>query len=159
VRLTNAGTAPLTVESVTSLLCAGLSDDDPGADLGDLDILWCENDWLAEGRWQRCGLRAALPDLNRRLGVVFNDYMNTLMGEPTTERLLPLIEAAAAVGAEYFVIDAGWYAEPGEGWWDTVGAWRPAAAGFPGGGLSGVFDRIRTAGMVPGLWANWGPAT
>jgi alpha-galactosidase len=287
VRLTNAGTAPITVESVTSLLCAGLSGDDPG----DLDVLWCENDWLAEGRWQRRAFRDALPDLNRhvhgadprgrfgvtsvgtwsaglhlpmgavvsrrtghswvwqvehngawhwqvgectrrpsvtaaagtvghgplgtgrsgayvavlgptdaehhwhttlepgetfttvpaamavgddlddalgqltwyrlairrphpdhrRLGVVFNDYMNTLMGEPTTERLLPLIEAAATSGAEYFVIDAGWYADPGEGWWDTVGAWKPAAARFPGG-LAEVFAAIRAAGLIPGLW-------
>jgi alpha-galactosidase len=294
VRLTNEGTDPITVESVTSLLCAGLSGDDPGdpGDLGDLDVLWCENDWLAEGRWQRRAFRAAIPDLNRRvhgadprgrfgvtsvgtwssgtylpmgaivsrrtgrawvwqveqngawhwqvgectrrpsvpaaagtvghgplgsarsgayvavlgptdaehhwhatlgpgetfttvpaaiavsgdglddaigrltwyrrairrphpdherLGVVFNDYMNTLMGEPTTQRLLPLIEAAAASGAEYFVIDAGWYADPGEGWWDTVGAWKPAAARFPGG-LAEVLAAIRSAGMVPGLW-------
>jgi len=286
-RLTNEGTAPVTVESVTSLLCAGLS----GDDLGDLDVLWCENDWLAEGRWQRRALRGALPDLNRhahgadprgrfgvtslgtwssgtylpmgavvsrrsgrawvwqvehngawhwqagectrrptgpaaagtvghgplgaarsgayvavlgptdaehhwhatlgpgetfttvpaamavgdglddalgqltryrrairrphadhrRLGVVFNDYMNTLMGEPTTQRLLPLVTAAAAAGAEYFVIDAGWYADQGEGWWDTVGAWRPSAARFPGG-LAEVFDAIGAAGMIPGLW-------
>jgi alpha-galactosidase len=85
------------------------------------------------------------------LPVIFNDYMNTLMGNPTTERLLPLIEAAARVGAEYFCIDSGWYAEIGEGWWDTVGAWQPSASRFPGG-LASVLDRIRAAGMVPGLW-------
>jgi alpha-galactosidase len=39
-------------------------------------------------------------DDHARLPVVFNDYMNTLMGEPTTERLLPLVDAAAAAGAE-----------------------------------------------------------
>ncbi len=35
--------------------------------------------------------------------------MNTLMGDPTTEKLLPLIDAAADAGAEVFCIDAGWY--------------------------------------------------
>ncbi|CAL8976687.1 hypothetical protein TESS_TESS_01150 [Tessaracoccus sp. O5.2] len=35
--------------------------------------------------------------------------MNTLGGDPTTEKLLPLIDAAAGVGAEVFVVDAGWY--------------------------------------------------
>ena len=74
VRLTNAGAAPVTVESVTSFLCGGLSSASadgvaPGApdDLDDLDVLWAENDWLAEGRWQRRELRDALPDLNRHV--------------------------------------------------------------------------------------------
>ena len=87
----------------------------------------------------------------RRLPVIFNDYMNTVMGNPTTERLLPLIAAAAEAGAEYFCVDSGWYAEIDEGWWDTVGAWRPSQTRFPGG-IAEVLDRIRDAGMVPGLW-------
>jgi hypothetical protein len=83
------------------------------------------------------------------LPVVFNDYMNTLMGDPTTATLLPLIDAAALVGADYFCIDAGWYAEGH--WWDTVGAWEPAASRFPGG-ITAVIDHIRARGMVAGLW-------
>ena len=51
---------------------------------------------------------------HRRLPVIFNDYLNTLMGDPTTERLMPLITAAASAGAEYFCIDSGWYNEIGE---------------------------------------------
>jgi alpha-galactosidase len=90
---------------------------------------------------------------SRRLPVIFNDYMNTLMADPTTERLRPLIDAAAQVGAEYFCIDAGWYAELGESWWDTVGAWRPSRTRFPGG-IAEVLDHIRSAGMVPGLWVE-----
>jgi alpha-galactosidase len=85
------------------------------------------------------------------LPVVFNDYMNTLNGEPTTERLLPLIDAAASAGAEYFVIDSGWYADIRDEWWDTVGEWRPSVTRFPGG-IEEVLDTIRERGMVPGLW-------
>ena len=88
---------------------------------------------------------------HKRLPVIFNDYLNTLMGDPTTERLMPLITAAASVGAEYFCIDSGWYSEVGEGWWDTVGAWRPSTTRFPKG-ITEVLDRIRAEGMVPGLW-------
>ena len=88
---------------------------------------------------------------NRRLPVIFNDYMNTLMGDPTTERLLPLIDAAARAGAEYFCIDAGWYAELGETWWDSVGAWSPSRSRFPQG-IEEVLGHIRGRGMVPGLW-------
>ena len=301
VRLVNHGREPVTVESVTSFLCGGLSsglshgtdaqhEGNPD-DLGDLEVRWAENDWLAESRWQSRPLRDALPDLNRlvhgadprgrfgitsqgswssgtylpmgavvdgrtghawawqiehngawhwqvgecthrraaiaggsggrhaprgsitgayiallgpadaehhwritlgrgdafttvpvavvvsgdgfegamagltacrrdmrrehddhrHLPVIFNDYMNTLMGNPTTERLLPLIAAAAAAGAEYFCIDAGWYAGMDERWWDTVGAWKPSVTRFPNG-ISEVLDHIRSAGMVPGLW-------
>ncbi|HET6860882.1 MAG TPA: glycoside hydrolase family 36 protein, partial [Streptomyces sp.] len=90
---------------------------------------------------------------HRRLPVIFNDYMNCLMGDPTTEKLLPHIDAAADAGAEYFVIDAGWYDDDNGGWWTTVGAWEAAASRFPGKkGIHEVLDRIRERGMTPGLW-------
>jgi alpha-galactosidase len=88
---------------------------------------------------------------HRGLPVVFNDYMNTLQGNPTTERLVPLIKAASRVGAEYFCIDSGWYAELGEAWWDSVGLWVPSRSRFPHG-ISDVLELIRAEGMVPGLW-------
>jgi len=84
------------------------------------------------------------------LPVVFNDYMNTLEGDPTEGKLLPLIDAAARVGAEVFCIDAGWYDDTA-GWWASVGDWQPSTARFPSG-LTSVLDRIRAHGMVPGLW-------
>lgn len=88
-------------------------------------------------------------DDNRLLRVIFNDYMNCLWGKPTTEKLLPLIDAAAEVGSEYFCIDAGWYA-PGD-WWDGVGEWLPSKERFPEG-IKYVLDYIRSKGMIPGLW-------
>ncbi|MGW6935980.1 glycoside hydrolase family 36 protein [Lentzea sp. NPDC054927] len=262
----NEGSAPLRLESVTSLVACGLRPDSA-------DVLWAENDWLAECRWRREPMRLTSPDrggrhhaarpkgafvlagrgvwsscghlpmgglTDRRTGrtwvwqiehngggwrwecgeedgngyvallgpedhdhgwsrvlapgeefrtvpaalafsadggpddafaaltryrratrrphpdhdglpVIFNDYMNCLMGDPTTAELLPLIDAAAGAGAEYFVIDAGWYAEENESWWDTVGAWQPSRTRFPGG-LQEVLDHIRERGMIPGLW-------
>lgn len=89
------------------------------------------------------------PDENRRL--IFNDYMNALMGDPTTEKLLPLIDAAADVGADTFCIDAGWY-DDGTDWWPSVGAWEPSTTRFQPGGLQAVLDHIRERGMTPGLW-------
>lgn len=84
------------------------------------------------------------------LPVIFNDYMNCLWGDPTAAKLSPLIKAAAEVGAEYFVIDAGWYADD-SGWWDTVGAWEPSQVRFPDG-LGKTIQEIHDAGLVPGLW-------
>ncbi|GIG24926.1 glycoside hydrolase family 36 protein [Cellulomonas denverensis] len=85
--------------------------------------------------------------------LVFNDYMNALMGDPTTEALLPLIDAAAAIGAEVFCIDAGWY-DDGYDWWPSVGAWEPSTRRFGDLGLTGVLEYIRAAGMAPGLWVE-----
>ena len=107
------------------------------------------------------GLDAAASELTRyrrslRRGrrevapIVFNDYMNTLNGDPTTEKLLPLVAAAAAAGAEFFCIDAGWY-DADSTWWDSVGEWQPSPTRFPGG-LGRVTNRISAAGMTPGLW-------
>jgi alpha-galactosidase len=96
-------------------------------------------------------IRRPHPD-NTMLPVVYNDFLNCLMSDPTTERELPLIEAAAALGAEVFCIDAGWYDDENGGWWDSVGEWEPSANRFPDGGLALVIDRIRQAGMKPGLW-------
>ena len=87
------------------------------------------------------------------LPVIFNDYMNALMGDPTTEKLLPLIDAAAQTGAEYFCIDAGWYDDGGH-WWPSVGDWQPSTVRFPDGGLQRVLDHIRERGMLPGLWVE-----
>ncbi|NUS14869.1 MAG: alpha-galactosidase [Streptomyces sp.] len=97
-------------------------------------------------------VRRPHPD-HTQLPVVFNDYMNTLMGDPTTAKLLPLIDAAAEAGAEYFCIDSGWYDDTADGgWWNSVGAWEPSPRRFPGGGIQAVLDRVRARGMVPGLW-------
>lgn len=89
---------------------------------------------------------------NATLPVVYNDFLNAVMADPTTERELPLIAAASALGAEVFCVDAGWYDDEDGGWWDSVGAWMPSVNRFPDGGLGGLIQCIRDAGMQPGLW-------
>ena len=86
---------------------------------------------------------------DKPLPVIFNDYMNCLNGDPTEEKLLPIIDTASELGAEYFCIDAGWYADGT--WWDSVGEWMPSTWRFPSG-LHFLLDRIRKKGMIPGLW-------
>ena len=86
---------------------------------------------------------------NETLSIIFNDYMNCLWADPTTEKELPLIEAAAEAGCEYFCIDAGWYAKGH--WWNNVGEWLECRDRFPKG-LKEVTDAIRSHKMVPGVW-------
>lgn len=86
---------------------------------------------------------------NEKLPVIFNDYMNCLMGDPTTEVLKPLIDSAKEAGCEYFCVDAGWYSDGY--WWDGVGEWLPSSKRFPGG-IEEVMQYIRSKGLIPGLW-------
>ena len=88
---------------------------------------------------------------NSQCPVIFNDFMNCLWADPTEAKELPMIAAAARAGCEYYVIDAGWYAELHEDWSQTLGSWQASATRFPRG-LTFVLDQIRQAGMVPGLW-------
>jgi alpha-galactosidase len=92
-----------------------------------------------------------LRENNSRCPVIFNDYMNCLWGDPTEENELPLITAAAKAGCEYFVIDAGWYADIKEDWSTTIGSWQPSSSRWPHG-LKFVLDHIKRNGMIPGLW-------
>lgn len=86
---------------------------------------------------------------DEKLPVIFNDYMNCLFGDSTTEKLLPLIDAAAAAGCEYFVIDCGWYTD--HNWWAGIGEWKPSKRRYPGG-IDEPIRYIREKGMIPGIW-------
>ncbi len=86
---------------------------------------------------------------NETLPVIFNDYMNCLWGNPTTEKELPIIDAAAEIGCEYYCMDCGWYSD-GK-WWNLIGEWMPSKQRFPNG-LKEVMDYIRSKGMIPGIW-------
>ena len=93
---------------------------------------------------------------NRELPIIFNDYMNCLMGDPTEEKILLLVDAVAAAGCEYYVMDAGWFSESEGGdddWWPSIGIWKAASFRFPHG-LAYVMDYIRSKGMIPGIWVE-----
>jgi len=72
------------------------------------------------------------------------------MGDPDEEKVTALIEPVRKAGAEYFVIDAGWYSDDNS-WWDDVGLWEPSKVRFPSG-FNRLLDKIRTNGMIPGVW-------
>ena len=83
----------------------------------------------------------------------FNDYMNCLWANPSRDRLIPLIDAAAEVGAELFCIDAGWFWNGKECHWsETLGDWEANDALFGEGGLQSMVDYIQSKGMLAGVW-------
>ena len=105
-------------------------------------------------RYYRAVNLAHYPD--GHIPVVFNDYMNCLWGDPSDKKLLPLIDAAASVGCEYFCIDAGWHKNVGQsangGWSSGCGDWIPDNAKFGDKGLKGIFDYMYSRGLKPGVW-------
>lgn len=87
--------------------------------------------------------------VDNNLSVIFNDYMDCLWADPTTEKVLPLIEKAAELGAEIYCMDAGWYSKGY--WWDLVGEWQVCEERFTGG-MKQIFESIKAHGMKAGIW-------
>ena len=96
--------------------------------------------------------KRALAQLPRpeRLPVVFNEFCTT-WGAPSQRRLEELLPALRGRDIDYFVIDCGWYAQPGKSWEMNMGDWTVNANQFPDG-LGAAARAIRAAGMRPGLW-------
>lgn len=63
------------------------------------------------------------------------------------------VKTAKAIGAEYIIIDAGWYCPPDKynEWYVRAGDWQFDRDLYPGGGLE-VADCIHEAGLKFGLW-------
>lgn len=118
-------------------------------------IVWSGRGWqtaVRELTGYRRALRTASGNARPVAPIVFNDYLNTVMANPSTAKLRPLIGAAASAGAEVFCIDAGWFDDdPSRDWWDSVGAWQPSTTRFEGG-IDGILGEIRDHGLIPGLW-------
>ncbi|HEU5484004.1 MAG TPA: glycoside hydrolase family 36 protein, partial [Microlunatus sp.] len=68
--------------------------------------------------------------------------------DTSTARILGMMDATAAVGAEVFVVDKGWER--------SVGDWHPNDR-FPTG-LRTLSDEARRRGMGFGIWCGWGNA-
>lgn len=84
------------------------------------------------------------------LPVCFNDYMNCLWANPSVEKLLPLIDTAAEVGAEIFCIDDGWFINGNDG--IAFGDWIEDDARFGEYGFKGIISYIQEKGLKPGVW-------
>ena len=81
--------------------------------------------------------------------VFFNDYMDCIWGSQTPDRIMKLIDVAADVGCEYFVIDGGWESNKnGNGFGD----WVEKPAYFSEISIRDLAEKIKEKGMIPGIW-------
>ena len=86
-----------------------------------------------------------------RQPVIFNHW-GFMEHDLNEERLKAEIDIAAEVGAELFMVDAGWYASTGAHWWETTGNWETGDR-LPND-LFPVFAYARAKGMATGLWVE-----
>jgi alpha-galactosidase len=76
-------------------------------------------------------------------------YMEHELSEPG---LRQEIDIATEIGAELFMVDAGWYADAQTPWPDTSGDWRVGNR-LPND-LFPVFEYARSRGLLCGLWVE-----
>ncbi|BBI35490.1 glycoside hydrolase family 36 protein [Cohnella abietis] len=103
-------------------------------------------------KYRRDTLKPALPTGMSVYPLVFNDYMNCLWADPTEEKLRRQIDAAADCGADFYCIDAGWFASLKQNWGQGLGDWIPSKDRFGKQGLKGIFDYIRSKNLGIGIW-------
>jgi len=85
------------------------------------------------------------------LPVIYNtwfDYFHKINVERLTEQL----NAAAEVGCEAFVIDAGWYGAQPANWSTLNGDWRENPNVFGKTSLKEFADTVRARGLIFGIW-------
>ena len=99
--------------------------------------------------------RYRFPESESSLPVVYNEYLCS-WGNPTMENVRGQLELARRLGAEYFVIDAGWFGEDKDG---DLGDWAVNRKKFPGG-LKEFSRAFRAAGFkAGGVWSEFESVT
>ncbi len=101
---------------------------------------------LTSAQWKNL---ERVPESEKSLPVIFNEYCTT-WGNPSEENMLKIVDAIRGKGIQYCVIDAGWHVKDGNDWSD-IGDWITNEKLFPRG-LKFVADKIKEAGMRPGIW-------
>jgi len=66
--------------------------------------------------------------------------------------LEPQIAAAAEIGCEVFVVDAGWYGHGHRPWYEMVGDWRENETSAFMGRMKELAARVKSVGLGFGLW-------
>jgi alpha-galactosidase len=130
---------------------------DPGATFTTPDQIWA---WSVDGvgplsrrlhRWVRTH---AVRDGDELRPIVVNNWEATFFSFDTG-RLLGLIDRAADLGAELFLLDDGWFGTSHPRNDDTAGLgdWQVNEAKLPGG-LGPLIERARERGILFGLWVE-----
>lgn len=96
------------------------------------------------------------PESEEGLPVIYNEYLHS-WGNPSMENVRPQIKLAREFGAEYFVVDAGWFC--GDDRKNVLGDWKVSESRFPNG-LKEFSDECRKFGYkASGVWYEFESVT
>ena len=82
--------------------------------------------------------------------VIYNTWL-AFFDRIELDNVFAQIEEAAALGCDYFTLDAGWFGD-GTLWEYNIGNWTENIEGAYLGRMREVSDRVHAAGMKYGLW-------
>ncbi|TVY07989.1 alpha-galactosidase [Paenibacillus cremeus] len=94
-------------------------------------------------------LKYILRNANELRPVVYNSWYPTEFAI-NEENQKALANQAAALGAEYFVVDDGWFGDRFDDH-SGLGDWYPSEKKFPNG-LNPLIDHVKSLGMKFGIW-------
>jgi alpha-galactosidase len=105
----------------------------------------------ASRAWHEHLRRHVMPSAEEDAPVLFNSW-EAVFFDVSEEKQLPLVDLAARVGCELFVIDDGWF---GKRLSDNAGLgdWQPNPDRFPHG-LKSLIDAVHAKGMKFGIWVE-----
>ncbi|MEU5874923.1 alpha-galactosidase [Glycomyces sp. NPDC047369] len=105
----------------------------------------------ASRAWHEHLRRHVMPTADEDAPVLFNSW-EAVFFEVSEEKQLPLVELAARIGCEQFVVDDGWF---GRRTTDNAGLgdWWHNPERFPDG-LTPLADAVHKAGMRFGIWVE-----
>lgn len=95
------------------------------------------------------------PRSEQTLPIIYNEYLYS-WGDPRIENVRPQLQTARALGAEYFVLDAGWFCGNNA---ELLGDWNVVPEKFPNG-LKEFSDEAARAGFTAGgVWFEFEAVT
>lgn len=86
----------------------------------------------------------------REMPIIYNSWLYKF-DRIDSENILSQIEKASELGAEYFVIDAGWFGN-GKTWYEYRGDWHENMTYGFCGNMKKISDKVREKGMKFGCW-------
>ena len=90
-----------------------------------------------------------LPEELHTPQVVYNSWLYRFTNFDE-EQLLCQLDAAASIGCEVFIVDAGWFGGPD--WWNHVGNWQEREGKPFYGNMASFADKVRAQGLKFGFW-------
>lgn len=82
--------------------------------------------------------------------IIYNSWMSNF-DEISYDTCMAQLEKAKELGAEYFVIDAGWFGPPKD-WFDSVGDWEECVTSNMRGRMREFVTKVEEYGLKFGLW-------